>query len=111
MYNEVISTQGSKLDNSEFIGQTENRKGSKLTELKRLLIEIREANLSLVSRTRDFKEFLCGNYPEVNDLAKDPVKDEPNGELAILLAIARDIFDAAQMSHDNLNRVENETRP
>lgn len=111
MYNEVISTQGSKLDNSEFIGQTESRKGSKLNELKELLMQIREANVSLASRTREFKEFLCGNYPEVDDSKKGQVKENPNGELAILLSIARDIFDAVQMSHDNLNRIENEIRP
>lgn len=106
---DVVTKTGISAGNSDSHDLAMNREESKLTQLKSLVFELREANISLNSRVREMKLFLCGDEPEKDKIGQEKVN--ANGELQVLINVTRDTLMEVNKTHNYMSDLEREIKP
>ena len=111
MYNEQPKVEVT-VGRSESHGHAISREESKLSRLKALTFEAREASMSLNSRVREMKVFLCGDVQEKIREEKEG-KDiiQYNGELSVLIDVTRETLHEINRIHDYMSELESALKP
>jgi len=109
MYNVTQQVPEPGMDKIQSHGPNVISQESKLSQVKALAFELREANISLKGRVRDIKLFLCGDGPEVDQSKKEEA--DPNGEFEILINVLSDALISVNKAHGYMSELEQGIKP